>query len=252
MYLYDSTGNLVGNKLIAIITVSWSFFHGANIDSVGSHKMYFFRRNLLSDNSSSLKALLIGFLPNDESIQCDYVMGYYTLPANFVQDVDSEGNKTRRATSEKLVFEYPWNPKEVKKLLDSSYLKSTTFYVGECSNREVTKGRYYTITNVEDWLTGPVKDLMDLSRLGISYDHPSLHMLEAARKQERTNHEKNVGIHQVPQPKDSQGTLVLRHTFISIKQLLILDDIPCKYFSLYAGISLVHSISDIGLFAKYE
>jgi len=43
-------------------------------------------------------------------------------------------------------------------------------------------------------LNGEWEDLYDLGRLGISYDEPSLHLVKPARKQERENREKAVGI----------------------------------------------------------
>jgi hypothetical protein len=40
---------------------------------------------------------------------------------------------------------------------------------------------------------------MDLGRLGLSYKEPSLYLVEPARKQEKQNIEKNVGL------RDKQG-----------------------------------------------
>ena len=99
-------------------------------------------------------------------------------------------------------FELPWNKAEVKKMLDSSTVTCEQFFIGRSGilASEPIASPYYQIFNIEDFLTGSFDDLMDLGRLGISYKSPpSLYLVEPARKQERQNIEKNVGL------RDKQG-----------------------------------------------
>jgi hypothetical protein len=83
-----------------------------------------------------------------------------------------------------------------KKLLASSYLKCEYFYVGPAglSPNDPVGDRHYKIENKEDFLNGSFEDLMDLARLGISYKEPSLYLVEPARKMEKENREKSLGL----------------------------------------------------------
>ena len=98
-------------------------------------------------------------------------------------------------------FELPWNKSEVKKLLDSSTISCEYFYVGNSGvlASEPIASPYYQIQSSKDWLEGSFEDLMDLGRLGLSYKEPSLYLVNPARKQEKQNIEKNVGL------RDKQG-----------------------------------------------
>ena len=98
-------------------------------------------------------------------------------------------------------FDLPWNKADVKKMLDSSTVPCEYFYVGNSGflASEPIAGPYYQIQSSKDWLDGSFSDLMDLGRLGISYKEPSLYLVEPARKQEKQNIEKNVGL------RDKQG-----------------------------------------------
>ena len=98
-------------------------------------------------------------------------------------------------------FELPWNKSEVKKLLDSSVVICEYFYVGNSGflASEPVASPYYQIQSSKDWLEGSFEDLMDLGRLGLSYKEPSLYLVDPARKQEKQNIEKNVGL------RDKQG-----------------------------------------------
>ncbi|MFZ0894690.1 MAG: hypothetical protein WAZ77_09325 [Candidatus Nitrosopolaris sp.] len=86
-------------------------------------------------------------------------------------------------------------------MLDSSTVPCEYFYVGKSGTlaSEPIANPYYQIQSGKDWLEGSFSDLMDLGRLGISYKEPSLYLVEPARKQEKENIEKNVGI------RDKQG-----------------------------------------------
>ena len=98
-------------------------------------------------------------------------------------------------------FDLPWNKADVKKMLDSSTVPCEYFYVGNSGflASEPIASPYYQIQSSKDWLDGSFSDLMDLGRLGISYKEPSLYLVEPARKQEKQNIEKNVGL------RDKQG-----------------------------------------------
>ena len=98
-------------------------------------------------------------------------------------------------------YELTWNKSEVKKLLDSSVVICEYFYVGNSGflASEPIAGPYYQIQSSKDWLEGSFEDLMDLGRLGLSYKEPSLYLVYPARKQEKQNIEKNVGL------RDKQG-----------------------------------------------
>ena len=98
-------------------------------------------------------------------------------------------------------FELPWNKAEVKKMLDSSTVPCEYFYVGKSGTlaTEPIASPYYQIQSSKDWLEGSFEDLMDLGRLGLSYKEPSLYLVDPARKQEKQNIEKNVGL------RDKQG-----------------------------------------------
>jgi hypothetical protein len=98
-------------------------------------------------------------------------------------------------------YELVWNKSEVKKLLDSSTISCEYFYVGISGflASEPITSPYYQIQSSKDWLEGSFEDLMDLGRLGLSYKEPSLYLVDPARKQEKQNIEKNVGL------RDKQG-----------------------------------------------
>ncbi|MGB7953943.1 MAG: hypothetical protein WCF23_08170 [Candidatus Nitrosopolaris sp.] len=94
-----------------------------------------------------------------------------------------------------------WDSKEVKKMLDSSTVTCEQFFIGRSGTlaSEPVASPYYQIQSQDDFLTGSFEDLMDLDRLGISYKEKSLYLVEPARKQEKQNIEKNVGL------RDKQG-----------------------------------------------
>jgi hypothetical protein len=52
----------------------------------------------------------------------------------------------------------------------------------------------YTIFNQGDFLNGLFDDLMAISRLGVSFGHPSIGLVDKARKQAKENREKSVGL----------------------------------------------------------
>ena len=111
-------------------------------------------------------------------------------------------NEARAANEPQIVayesaFEFKWDKNEVKKLLlDSSAVPCKDFYVGVAGTNEPvsSRDRLYQIRNLEDFLEGSWEDLYDLSRLGLSYPEKSLHLIEAGRRQERENRERQVGI----------------------------------------------------------
>jgi hypothetical protein len=106
-------------------------------------------------------------------------------------------------TEYKQGYELPWNKDEVKKMLDSSYLPCEFYYVGNVSGNanEPIATPYYQIFNLTDYLKGSFEDLFDMGRLGVSYkEQASLYMVEAARKKEKENRERALGMRQ-PQNK---------------------------------------------------
>jgi hypothetical protein len=57
-----------------------------------------------------------------------------------------------------------------------------------------TRERRYKINSLEDFLEGKFEDLVDLGRLGISYNEPSIYMVESARMREREKRESSEGM----------------------------------------------------------
>src|SRR5438093_8961136 len=98
--------------------------------------------------------------------------------------------KEPRITAWESAYEFKWDKNEVKKLPDSSYLPCEQFYVGKAGTREPIEEHYYMILNKNDFVQGRWEDIFDLGRLGISYEHESLQLVDAARKQERENRER--------------------------------------------------------------
>jgi hypothetical protein len=85
-----------------------------------------------------------------------------------ITETDNDGNKIKKATRHENVFELPWNAKEVKKLLDSSFVPYKQLYVGIAGlmSGYPIHDHPYTIQNQEDFINGSFDDLMDLSKLG--------------------------------------------------------------------------------------
>ena len=98
------------------------------------------------------------------------------------RQADDEGKPITRVVGHKVAFELSWNKDEVKKLLDSSFTKCRQFHVGFGSLVicEVIKSRFYIINDEKDFLNGKFEDLMDMGRLGVSYDHDSLYLVDGA------------------------------------------------------------------------
>lgn len=93
-------------------------------------------------------------------------------------------------------YENPWNPQEVKALLDSSFIPCNSFYVGKASEngRDAIEERYYSIQNREDFIEASWSDLYDMGRLGISYETPSRQLVSAALAKEKRDREEKVGL----------------------------------------------------------
>jgi hypothetical protein len=126
-------------------------------------------------------------------------IGVHMKPIITIEQSKDESGKpvsVKKAAKHVNVWELEWNPKEVKTLLDSSFTRCESFYVGIASPHpeERIEGNPYTIHNVEDFLNGKFDDLMDLCKLGVSFDEPSLYLLDRARKKARENKEKFVGM----------------------------------------------------------
>jgi hypothetical protein len=120
--------------------------------------------------------------------------GYHKRPIVKMQWNEAKAMNEPQVVGYSAAFELPWNKEEVKKLLDSSFVSCKNFYVGEAGEREPIKDHYYQIRNVEDFIEGSWQDLFDMGRLGVSYDEQSLGYVEPARKQERQNREKALGM----------------------------------------------------------
>jgi hypothetical protein len=86
-------------------------------------------------------------------------------------------------------FEYKWDCEHAKRLIDESFIPCTNYYIANVGNRDPVDIPY-TITNLEDWLTGSFDDLFDLNRLNLQHmNKPSLHLVNAERKREREQRE---------------------------------------------------------------
>jgi hypothetical protein len=120
--------------------------------------------------------------------------GYHKRPTVRNQWNESRAKNEPKVVGYEAAFELPWDKEEVKKLLDSSFVPCKNFYLGKAGSKDPIEDRYYQIFNVSDFLNGTWQDLYDMGRLGISYEHESLNLVEAARKQERQNREKAVGM----------------------------------------------------------
>jgi hypothetical protein len=116
---------------------------------------------------------------------------------------ETRGENVPDIVSYKHGFELKWNKDEVKKFLDASYLPCEQFhvgYTGDSANDPIATP-YYQIHNKQDFLEGSFEDLLDMGRLGVSYtEQSSLYMVEAARKKEKENRERALGMRQ-PQNK---------------------------------------------------
>ena len=93
-------------------------------------------------------------------------------------------------------FELQWNKEDVKKLLESSLRPCEQLYIGHVdpSANEPAEDRRYKINNLQDFLEGKFEDLYDLGRLGLSYNEPSVYLVDSARKRERENRESSLGM----------------------------------------------------------
>jgi hypothetical protein len=125
--------------------------------------------------------------------------GYFKKPVVTLRWDEAAGKNFPSVTSYTHGWELKWDKVEVKKLLDSSYLPCELFYVGNAgiSANDPIEDRHYQIQNKTDFLEGSFEDLMDMGRLGISYkEQESLYMVEAARKREKENRERALGMRQ--------------------------------------------------------
>lgn len=140
----------------------------------------------------ALKTAVNRFNEPIEPFDCLY--GYHRRPIITLQWDEAKNAKQPRVSGYESAFEFKWDKEEVKKLLDSSFIPCQSFYVGHAGEKEAIKDRYYRIQNVQDFIEGSWDDLYTIGRLGVSYDSPSIHLAEPARKQERENREKAVGL----------------------------------------------------------
>jgi hypothetical protein len=120
--------------------------------------------------------------------------GYHKRPIVKMQWEESRATNLPKIVGYEAAFELKWDKNEVRKLLDNSFVPCKNFYLGKAGSKDPIEDRYYQIFNVNDFLNGTWQDLYDMGRLGISYEHESLNLVEAARKQERQNREKAVGM----------------------------------------------------------
>jgi len=129
--------------------------------------------------------------------------GFHRVPVITMKWNEAKGANEPDVTSYKHGFELKWDKEEVTKLLQSSFLPCEYFYVGNVGGNanDPIATPYFQIHNQQDFLDGTFEDLMDMGRLGISYkEQASLYMVEAARKKERENRERALGMRQ-PQNK---------------------------------------------------
>lgn len=140
----------------------------------------------------ALKTAVNRFNEPIEPFDCLY--GWHRRPVISLQWDEAKNAKQPRVSGYESAYEFKWDKEEVKKLLDSSFIPCQAFYVGHAGEKEAIRDRYYSIKNVQDFIEGSWDDLYDLGRLGISYPERSLHLVEPARKQERENREKAVGL----------------------------------------------------------
>lgn len=122
--------------------------------------------------------------------------GYHKRPVIKMQYNEAKEKQEPRVSGYEPCFELVWNKEEVTKLLQSSYFACDQFYVGAASidPNDPIADRCYKIQNKEDFLNGSFEDLIDLGRLGISYNEPSIYLIPAARKKERENREASLGM----------------------------------------------------------
>jgi len=112
---------------------------------------------------------------------------------------EAKGVREPAVTSYKHGYELKWDKEQVKKFLDSSFLPCELFYAGYTGDNanDPIASPYYQIHNRQDFLEGSSDDLLDMGRLGISYkEQASLYMVEAARKKEKENRERALGMRQ--------------------------------------------------------
>jgi hypothetical protein len=129
--------------------------------------------------------------------------GHHRVPIIGNKWNEVRGENVPDIVSYKHGFELKWDSKEVKKFLDSSFLPCENFYVGYTGDNpnDPIAIPYYQIHNKQDFLEGSFEDLLDMGRLGVSYrEQSSLYMVDAARKKEKENRERALGMRQ-PQNK---------------------------------------------------
>jgi hypothetical protein len=129
--------------------------------------------------------------------------GFFKKPVVTMKWNEVKGANEPDVTSYKPDYELKWDKDEVKKLLDSSFLPCEYFYVGNVGGNanDPIASPYYQIFNLQDFLEGSFEDLFDMGRLGVSYkEQSSLYMVDAARKKEKENRERALGMRQ-PQNK---------------------------------------------------
>jgi hypothetical protein len=129
--------------------------------------------------------------------------GYHRVPVVSMRWNEIKNTREPAVTEYKQGYELQWNKNEVKKLIDSSFLPCEYFYVGNVGGNanDPIASPYYQIQNLQDFLEGSFEDLFDMGRLGISYkEQSSLYMVDAARKKEKENRERALGMRQ-PQNK---------------------------------------------------
>jgi|GEM_PF-1008081 len=127
--------------------------------------------------------------------------GHCRAPVVSLRFNQEKGTSLPEVTAYNHYFDLPWNKEAVQKLLKLSSVTCEQFFIGRSGTlaSDPIADPYCQIQSGKDWLEGSFEDLMDLGRLGISYKEPSLYLVEPAKKQEKQNIEKNVGL------RDKQG-----------------------------------------------
>jgi hypothetical protein len=122
--------------------------------------------------------------------------GYHKRPVVSVRWEESAQKAVPKITSYTQGYELKWDKEEVRRLLDSSSIPCTNFYVGSAGRtaNDPIDDHPYQVFNTKDFLEGSIDDLIDLGRFGISHKEPSLYLIPSARKKERENREATVGM----------------------------------------------------------
>lgn len=113
--------------------------------------------------------------------------GYHRAPIAAMQRNETREVNEPKVSSFKQAWERRWNKKEVKEMLENSYLPCENFYVGKtgANANDPVEDRHFQIFNLQDFLEGSFEELMELGKYGLSGSEPSLYLLETARAEQK-------------------------------------------------------------------